>query len=194
MPEVDLPAGPIEYVDTGGDGPVLVFLHGLLMDGSIFDAVVRDLQTDHRCIVPTLPLGSHRRPMRPDADLSLRGFGRLIADFLERLDLRDVTLVQNDHAAALVAAGDHPDRIGRLVVSSCEAFENYPPGLPGKNVGLLARVPGGLYPAIVQKFQVQPNEQAKEAPYVEKNLKATVIIQHDMRDIGKLPAFPAAAK
>ncbi|WP_306970597.1 UPF0182 family membrane protein [Streptomyces afghaniensis] len=32
---------------------------------------------------------------------------------------------------------------------------------------------GGLYPAIVQKFQVQPNEQAKEAPYVEKNLEAT---------------------
>ncbi|MEV7995928.1 UPF0182 family protein [Streptomyces sp. NPDC086077] len=32
---------------------------------------------------------------------------------------------------------------------------------------------GGLYPAIVQKFQVQPNEQAKEAPYVEKNLAAT---------------------
>jgi len=32
---------------------------------------------------------------------------------------------------------------------------------------------GGLYPAIVQKFQVQPNEQAKEAPYVDKNLKAT---------------------
>ncbi|ANP56344.1 hypothetical protein AVL59_06760 [Streptomyces griseochromogenes] len=32
---------------------------------------------------------------------------------------------------------------------------------------------GGLYPAIVQKFQVQPNEQAKEAPYVQKNLKAT---------------------
>ncbi|SEE44984.1 hypothetical protein SAMN05216489_06660 [Streptomyces sp. 3213] len=32
---------------------------------------------------------------------------------------------------------------------------------------------GGLYPAIVQKFTVQPNEQAKEAPYVQKNLKAT---------------------
>ncbi|MFJ3232781.1 UPF0182 family protein [Streptomyces sp. NPDC086787] len=32
---------------------------------------------------------------------------------------------------------------------------------------------GGLYPAIVQKFQVQPNEQAKEAPYVQKNLTAT---------------------
>ncbi|MFD7992412.1 UPF0182 family membrane protein [Streptomyces mexicanus] len=32
---------------------------------------------------------------------------------------------------------------------------------------------GGLYPAIVQKFQVQPNEQAKEAPYVAKNIEAT---------------------
>ncbi|MFE2143350.1 UPF0182 family protein [Streptomyces sp. NPDC059456] len=32
---------------------------------------------------------------------------------------------------------------------------------------------GGLYPAIVQKFQVQPNEQAKESPYVEKNIEAT---------------------
>ncbi len=32
---------------------------------------------------------------------------------------------------------------------------------------------GGLYPAIVQKFQVQPNEQAKEAPYIQKNIDAT---------------------
>ncbi|MBT2506274.1 UPF0182 family protein [Streptomyces sp. ISL-98] len=32
---------------------------------------------------------------------------------------------------------------------------------------------GGLYPAIVQKFQVQPNEQAKEAPYIKKNIDAT---------------------
>ncbi|MFB6630866.1 UPF0182 family protein [Streptomyces sp. NPDC056362] len=32
---------------------------------------------------------------------------------------------------------------------------------------------GGLYPAIVQKFQVQPNEQAKEAQYIQKNIDAT---------------------
>ncbi|MFF7252142.1 UPF0182 family membrane protein [Streptomyces microflavus] len=32
---------------------------------------------------------------------------------------------------------------------------------------------GGLYPAIVQKFQVQPNEQAKEAPFIQKNIDAT---------------------
>lgn len=32
---------------------------------------------------------------------------------------------------------------------------------------------GGLYPAIVQKFQVQPNEAAKEQPYIQKNIDAT---------------------
>lgn len=148
MPTLELTAGAIEYSDTGGDGPALVFLHGLVMDGSVFDEVVRALRADFRCIVPTLPLGSHPRPMRADADLSLRGFGAMVHEILERLDLNDVTLVQNDHSAGLVAAGSHPERIGRLVISSCEAFDNYPPGLPGKNAKMLARIPGGFYGAM----------------------------------------------
>src|SRR5215472_14792525 len=148
MSEVTLPAGTIEYDDTGGDGPVLVFLHGVAMDGSVWAPVVADLRRDHRCVVPTLPLGAHRRPMRRDADLSLRGFGRLVAELLERLSLDEVTLVQNDHGAALALAGDSPQRVARLVVSSCEAFENYPPGLPGKNLRLTAMVPGGLFVAM----------------------------------------------
>lgn len=149
MPQLELTAGTIDYQDTGGDGPVLVLLHGVSMDGSVWEPMVDDLRRDHRCIVPTLPLGSHQRPMRRDADLSLRGFGRMVAELLERLDLRDATLVQNDHAAALVLAGEkHPERVARLVISSCEAFENYPPGLPGKNLRATAIVPGGLFVAM----------------------------------------------
>jgi pimeloyl-ACP methyl ester carboxylesterase len=150
MSEVELSAGTIEYEDSGGGGPVLVFLHGVAMDGSVWAPVVADLRRDHRCIVPTLPLGAHRRPMRRDADLSLRGFGRLAAELLERLGLDDVTLIQNDHGAALALAGDNPrpQRVARLVISSCEAFENYPPGLPGKNLRLAAMVPGGLLVAM----------------------------------------------
>ena len=91
MSEVELSAGTIEYDDTGGDGPVLVFLHGVAMDGSVWAPVVADLRRDHRCVVPTLPLGAHRRPMRGDADLSLRGFGRMTAELLERLGLDEVT-------------------------------------------------------------------------------------------------------
>ncbi len=145
MPELELTAGTIEYEDTAGDGPVLVLLGGLAMDGSVWDPLVADLRRDHRCVVPTLPLGGHRKAMRPDADLSLGGFARMVAELLERLDLSDVTLVQNDHAAALVLAGQNPARVARLVISPCEAFDNYPPGLPGKNIRLTAMVPGGIF-------------------------------------------------
>src|ERR1700730_3927947 len=148
MPELELTAGVIEYQDTGGEGPVLVLLGGLVMDGSVWDPVVRLLSGEHRCVIPTLPLGAHRQPMRRDADLSLSGFGAIVAELLDRLDLREVTLVQNDHAAALALAGENPQRIARLVISSCEAFENYPPGLPGKDMRVTALVPGGIFLAM----------------------------------------------
>jgi pimeloyl-ACP methyl ester carboxylesterase len=84
MPQVELAAGTIEYQDTGADGPVLVFLPGLTMDGSLWRKVVPGLVPDYRCVLPTLPLGGHRRPMRPGADLSLRGMGLLVGEFVER--------------------------------------------------------------------------------------------------------------
>jgi pimeloyl-ACP methyl ester carboxylesterase len=143
--EVRLSAGPVEYEDTGGDGPVVVLLHGVAMDGSLWRNVVSALRPDCRCVVPTLPLGGHRKPMDPDADLSIPGVALLVAEFLESLDLRDVTLVMNDWggAQALVAQGKD-ERIGRLVITSCEAFDNFPPGLPGSNLHTSARLPGGL--------------------------------------------------
>jgi pimeloyl-ACP methyl ester carboxylesterase len=144
MAAIELTAGPIEYEDTGGPGPVLVLLAGAAMDGGVWDPMVAELREDFRCVVPTLPLGAHRHQMRPDADLTLAGFGTIVSELLDALDLEDVTLVQNDHAAALVLAGSRPRRVARLVISSCEAFENYPPGLPGKNLRLIAMVPGGL--------------------------------------------------
>jgi pimeloyl-ACP methyl ester carboxylesterase len=148
MPELELTAGPIDYEDSGGDGPVLVLLGGVVMAGNVWDPVVEELRDTHRCVVPTLPLGAHRRPMRADADLSLRGHARIVEELLDALDLRDVTLVQNDHAAALVLAGSPPPRVARFVISSCEAFENYPPGLPGKNLRATAMLPGGLFLAM----------------------------------------------
>jgi pimeloyl-ACP methyl ester carboxylesterase len=128
-------AGEIRYTDCG-NGPTLVFLHGVLMAGSVWDLVVDRLRSRYRCIVPTLPLGAHTKPVRPDADLSHEGFGRIVNDLLEKLDLHEVTLIGNDHAAVLAAAADPSDRVSRLVITSCEAFENYPPGLPGKNLWL----------------------------------------------------------
>jgi pimeloyl-ACP methyl ester carboxylesterase len=145
LPEVQLSAGPIEYEDTGGTGPVLVLIHGLVMDGRLWSEVVAELGDGYRCVLPTLPLGAHRRPMRPEADLSLRGLGRIITEFLERLDLRGVTLCFNDWGGAQLMVDDGlTDRVARLVLVSCEAFENYPPGIPGRMAAISGRLPGGL--------------------------------------------------
>jgi pimeloyl-ACP methyl ester carboxylesterase len=147
--EVEVSAGTIEYEDTGGEGPILFFVNGLAMSGSVWRHVVADLVTDHRCVVPTFPLGAHRRPLEPDADLTLHGLARLLAELLEALDLRDVVLVQNDWGGAIVVAADGlTDRVGRLVLVACEAFDNYPPGLPGKAIALASKVPGGVNAAL----------------------------------------------
>jgi pimeloyl-ACP methyl ester carboxylesterase len=149
MEEIDLSAGIISYEDSGGEAPVVVLCHGLLMTASLWDAVVAELGPGFRCVRPTLPLGAHRHPMRPEADLSLRGQVRLLAEFLERLDLHEVTLVFNDWSGAqpLVAEG-WDGRVGRLVLASCETFDNYPPGLPGRVIALAAALPGGVAAAL----------------------------------------------
>lgn len=155
MAQIELTAGTIEYEDTRGDGPTLVLLGGVLMPGSVWDPVTELLAPEHRCIVVDMPLGGHRIPLKPDAGLKLDDYATMVAELLDRLDLNDVTLVQNDHAAALVLAGRRPKRVARLVLSSCEAFENFPPGLPGKNLRLSAFVPGAIYMA-VQALRIRP--------------------------------------
>jgi pimeloyl-ACP methyl ester carboxylesterase len=145
LSRIELSAGEIEYRDTGGDGPLLVLLHGVLMDAGQWRDVVPHLDSEYRCILPTLPLGGHRLPMRPDADLSLAGQARLVAEFLEKLDLREATLAFNDWAAPqILIAEDLTARIAGMVLVACETAGNYPPGLPGKNLALLGAIPGGL--------------------------------------------------
>ncbi|HET6919098.1 MAG TPA: alpha/beta hydrolase [Jiangellaceae bacterium] len=160
MAEVELGAGPIEYEDTGGTGPVVVLLHGLAMTGSVWRHVVADLRADHRCVVPTVPLGGHRRPMNPDADLSLSGMVGLVADFLDRLGLREVTLVGNDWGGAqLLVTQRRDERVGRLVLAACEAFDNYPPGIPGRLAALSAKTSVATY-VMAQSMRLRPLRRA----------------------------------
>src|SRR6266540_5300259 len=94
MAEIELSAGPVLYEDTGGEGPPIVLLHGLLMTASLWDEVVKELGPGFRCVRPTMPMGAHRRPMRPQADLSLRGQVRLRVELLKRFALAAVKLAR----------------------------------------------------------------------------------------------------
>ena len=89
-------AAGLVYSDTGGDGPVVVLLHGVLMNGTLWDTVVDGLGNRYRCIVPELPFGAHTTPMPDDADLSLPALATMIAGFLTELHLHHVTVVCND--------------------------------------------------------------------------------------------------
>ncbi|ONH29516.1 alpha/beta fold hydrolase [Pseudofrankia asymbiotica] len=130
---IDLPQGQVRYRAAGpetSDLPPVVFVHGVLVDGQLWTAAADLLaQQGVRSYAPTLPLGAHPMPMHPDADLTPRGVARLVLDLIEALDLRDVTLVGNDTGGAIVqfVLDTDPARIGRVVLTNCDAFDAFPP-------------------------------------------------------------------
>lgn len=133
MPTVDLPLGPLDYRVFGPDttdAPTAVFVHGFLVNGTLWDPVAHLLgEAGIRSIVPDWPLGAHHTPARPGADLTPTALGRGVLDLLDALDLSDVTLVGNDSGGAicqLALKGDH-DRIAGLVLTNCDTFDNFPP-------------------------------------------------------------------
>jgi pimeloyl-ACP methyl ester carboxylesterase len=142
---VTLEQGTIHYREEG-EGDPLVFVHGLLVDGRLWRKVTPALAATHRCIVPDWPLGSHRTPLAPGADRSPRGIARLIADFLQALELEDVTIVANDTGGAIsqILAAEHTERLRALVLTNCDCLENFlPPAL--RPLQLLAHVPGAYW-------------------------------------------------
>jgi pimeloyl-ACP methyl ester carboxylesterase len=131
MAQVQLTDGPIKYIERGpADGPPVVFVHGVLVNGELWHQTAR-LLGDHgvRCIAPDWPIGEHRLPFGPDADLSPRGVASLVAELCERLGLEDVTLVGSDSGGAVCqyVAALHPQRVGRLVLTNCEGPGAFPP-------------------------------------------------------------------
>lgn len=142
---VELPQGILHYTDRG-QGPTLVFLHGLLVNGQLWRDVASALEGQFRCILPDLPLGSHVQPMNPDADLTPPGIARLVADFLTALNLDNVTLVGNDTGGAIsqLVITQYPEKISRLVLTNCDAFESFPPAaFSPLKIGV--RIPGFIF-------------------------------------------------
>lgn len=141
MKAVELDAGTVQYREEGDpDGPPVVLLHGLLMNDAQWDLALPLLPADHRYLLPVLPMGGHRVPMREDADLTLPGMVGIVADFLDALDLTDVTLVVTDWGGAMFLTDIGRDkRVGSMVICPSEAFENFPPGFPGKVAWLASR-------------------------------------------------------
>ena len=143
--QVDIPQGTIRYREQGTGEPI-VLVHGLLNNGLLWREVVDDLAKDFRVIAPDWPLGSHSTPMKDGTDLSPPGLAAIVAAFLEALDLRDVTLVGNDTGGAVcqLVVDRHPERLGRLVLTPCDTYDNFLPPM-FKPLQLAARIPGSIW-------------------------------------------------
>ncbi|WP_326565354.1 alpha/beta hydrolase [Amycolatopsis rhabdoformis] len=142
---IRLPQGEVRYYERGSGHPV-VFVHGVLTNALLWRKVVPTVaDAGFRCLAPDLPMGAHELPMRADADLSAPGMATLLGDFLEALDLHDVTLVANDTGGAVtqLLLARHPERVARVVLTPSDCFEYFFPPI-FKPLPVVARVPGSM--------------------------------------------------
>lgn len=133
MSTIDLRNGTVDYRSAGPEdstAPPVVFVHGFLVNGSLWTKTADALaQAGVRSYAPDWPLGAHNRALSPDADQSPRGIARHVIDFLDALDLKDVTLVGNDTGGAICqfVVDTDQSRVGRIVLTNCDAFDAFPP-------------------------------------------------------------------
>ncbi len=156
MSIIEINAGTIHFEEFGPkSGRPVVFVHGYMMGGQLWRPVAERLAAHGlRCLAPTWPLGAHPEPLRPGADRSIHGVARIVADALAALDLDDVVLVGNDTGGVVtqLVAVHHPERIGALVLTSCDAFEHFPP--PILKPLILASQSKALFRAGAQVFRI----------------------------------------
>ena len=194
--EIQLAAGRIRYREAGTGRPI-VFVHGFLVDGRLWDGVVDELSASHRCFAPDWPMGAHAVAMAAAADLSPVGMAGIIADFLAAQELEDVTIVGNDSGGAIsqVLVTRHPERIGRLVLTNCDTHENFPPGI-FKALPPLAKLPGGTW-LLLQPFRIGTLSRFAFAPFSKAGIPPALVAAWTegaftdagvRRDLGKVTA------
>ena len=152
---LELAGGSLQYFDVSS-GPPIVFVHGGFVNANLWRKVVPTLAREFRCVVLDLPLGSHTIPMRQDADLGERGLVDLVAGAIEALGLDAVTLVGMDTGGAICqfVVTQRPERIGRLVLTSCDYRDNFPPRL-FSHLKLMPAMPDWLILLLFSPFRLR---------------------------------------
>jgi pimeloyl-ACP methyl ester carboxylesterase len=194
--EVHLRQGTIRYREDG-TGEALLFVHGVLVNGSLWRKVVPRLSKDFRCIVPDWPFGSHETPLQPDADLSPPALAQMIVDFMDALGLDTATLVGNDTGGALcqLVATSHPERVSRLVLTPSDVYDRFPPPL-FKPLAAITKIPGSVWlitqslkPRMAQRLPIAFGWVTKRQPeraVVEEWLRPVRTSRGVRRDVGKI--------
>lgn len=149
--------GSVRVRDTGGNGTPLLLVHAVLVDGDLYARLVPLLTArGYRCILPELPMGAHRLPMRADADLRPPGLAQLLVEVLDALGVAQVHVVGVDTGGALtqMLMANHGERVDRVVLTACDAYDAFPPPLLKPLLSLL-KTPGVVW-ATAQLARLRP--------------------------------------
>jgi len=161
--QVPTRSGPASYVDTGGPGRPVLFVHGVGTSSYLWRNVIAQLDGERRCVAFDLPLHGYT-PATPDQDFTLPGLARFVADCCDALALTDFDMVANDTGGAVtqVFAATHPERLHTLTLTNCEAHDNVPPKalLPAV---LLARM--GLLARLAPRLMAHDNPRTRKRMY-----------------------------
>jgi pimeloyl-ACP methyl ester carboxylesterase len=119
--------GDIAYRETGS-GPAALFVHGVFLNGHLWDPLVERLAGQRRCIaIDILAHGATRTSS--DQDLSFDAQAAMLAAFCRAMKLDQVDVVANDSGGGIVQilAARHPGMIRSLVLTNCDTHDNWPP-------------------------------------------------------------------
>lgn len=143
--EIVLSSGRIRYRETG-QGKTLLFVHGIIANGDVWRNAVNELSKNFHCVTPDWPLGAHKLPMRKNLDFSLHGVARLVCEFIEALNLKNVILIGNDTGGSICqyVAVNYSESIERLILTPCDCFDNFPPKII-RHLKYTGRTTFGLY-------------------------------------------------
>jgi pimeloyl-ACP methyl ester carboxylesterase len=148
---IETGAGQIAYVDAG-DGPVALFVHGVLLNAHLWRHAITELADERRCVAVDLPAHGSTR-VEAGYDFSLSSQARTLAEVIDVLALGEVDLVGNDTGGAVcqILAASNPTLLRTLTLTNCDVQDQIPPAtfvpvVEAAGAGLLA-------PALKQMYE-----------------------------------------
>ena len=121
------PSGRIAYLEQG-QGPVALFVHGVLLNSHLWRHQLAHLSDMRRCIAVDL-LAHGDTEITADQDISVTANARMLDEFLDALSIDQVDLVGNDSGGGIaqIFAASYPHRLRSLTLTDCDAHDNWPP-------------------------------------------------------------------
>lgn len=118
----------IAYVDSGGEGTAIVFIHGLSSYMGFWEYQIPEFAKHHRVLALDLP--GYGQSDRADSPCTPPWYAEVVSDWMGDLGLSSATIVGHSMGGQIATwlAIQHPDRVDRLVLAAPAGYERFSTG------------------------------------------------------------------